>query len=372
MRAGGRRRAPARSAVPGGHVLAVRSVDSAGNPDATPSTLTIPRRPDRRRGRGRVADRPDRRVRRLERRHGTARVQPRRRHVEPVPGQAPDRCAGARPARPDGPRRAAGRRGAVGHDELDDRPAPAAPRRRPVPRARLPARPRGRSPGRFPASRLPAVRLSLNVGATVRLVLDRLTGARPGRRLATWTIAAGAGANVARVPLAVYRRLGPARYRLTAEADAASGRSPARTGALPGRAPRAALRTKKGRRRRAPGASVAPRCETKRGTHDRRGGPAGIPIGPRAIAPYPGCGEWCATRRSTSCAPAASTRSSPTPARPRSRCSPGSRPTCGSCSRSTRARWWRWPRAGRSARARPRSCSCTRPPRPRQRRLRAC
>jgi hypothetical protein len=81
----------------------------------------------------------------------------------------------------------------------------------------------------FPASRLPAVRFSLNVGATVTLSLDRTTGARAKRHLATWTIAAKAGANVARVPLAVYRKLGTARYRLTANAAGPAGASPLRS-----------------------------------------------------------------------------------------------------------------------------------------------
>ena len=89
-----------------------------------------------------------------------------------------------------------------------------------------PARKIGKS---VPASRLPAVRFSLNVGATVTLSLDRTTGARAKRHLATWAIGAKAGANVARVPLAVYRKLGNARYRLTATAAGPAGASPLRT-----------------------------------------------------------------------------------------------------------------------------------------------
>jgi hypothetical protein len=81
----------------------------------------------------------------------------------------------------------------------------------------------------FPASRLPAVRFSLNVGATVKLSLDRTTGARARRHLATWTIAASAGANVSRVPLQIYRKLGNARYRLTADAAGPAGTSPTRS-----------------------------------------------------------------------------------------------------------------------------------------------
>jgi|tagenome__1003787_1003787.scaffolds.fasta_scaffold20939752_2 hypothetical protein len=81
----------------------------------------------------------------------------------------------------------------------------------------------------FPASRLPAVRFSLNVGATVTLSLDRTTGAKAGRHLATWTMAAKAGANVGRVPVAVYRKLGNARYTLTANAAGPAGASPVRS-----------------------------------------------------------------------------------------------------------------------------------------------
>jgi Concanavalin A-like lectin/glucanases superfamily len=81
---------------------------------------------------------------------------------------------------------------------------------------------------RFPSSRLPAVRFSLNVAATVRVSLDRTTGPARGRHLATWTIAGNAGANVARVPLAIYRRLRSARYRLTVDAAGPAGRSPTR------------------------------------------------------------------------------------------------------------------------------------------------
>jgi Concanavalin A-like lectin/glucanases superfamily len=80
----------------------------------------------------------------------------------------------------------------------------------------------------FPHSRLPAVRFSLNVAATVQLSLDRTTGRKKGRHVATWTIAATAGANVSRVPLAIYRKLGDARYRLTANAAGAAGQSPVR------------------------------------------------------------------------------------------------------------------------------------------------
>jgi hypothetical protein len=81
----------------------------------------------------------------------------------------------------------------------------------------------------FPLTRLPAVRFSLNVAASVQLSLDRTTGAKKGRHVATWTIAATAGANVSRVPIAIYRRLGDARYRLTANAAGPAGQSPVRS-----------------------------------------------------------------------------------------------------------------------------------------------
>jgi len=81
----------------------------------------------------------------------------------------------------------------------------------------------------FPQSRLPAVRFSLNVAAGVQLSLDRTTGAKKGRHVATWTFAATAGANVSRVPLGIYRKLGDARYRLTANAAGPAGQSPVRS-----------------------------------------------------------------------------------------------------------------------------------------------
>jgi hypothetical protein len=81
----------------------------------------------------------------------------------------------------------------------------------------------------FPQSRLPAVRFSLNVAAGVQLSLDRTSGAKKGRHVATWSFAATAGANVSRVPLAIYRKLGDARYRLTANAAGPAGQSPVRS-----------------------------------------------------------------------------------------------------------------------------------------------
>lgn len=80
----------------------------------------------------------------------------------------------------------------------------------------------------FPSSRLPAVRFSLNVGATVTLNLDRTSGAARGRHLRTWTVSGRAGANVSRLPIAVYRKLGAARYRLTANASGVAGASVAK------------------------------------------------------------------------------------------------------------------------------------------------
>jgi hypothetical protein len=81
----------------------------------------------------------------------------------------------------------------------------------------------------FPHSRLPAARFSLNVAASVQLSLDRTTGAKKGRHVATWTIPATAGANVSRVPVEIYRKLGDARYHLTANAAGAAGQSPVRS-----------------------------------------------------------------------------------------------------------------------------------------------
>jgi hypothetical protein len=77
----------------------------------------------------------------------------------------------------------------------------------------------------FPNSRLPAVRFSLNVGASVRLALHRTSGARKGRRVRSWTVGGRAGANVSRLPLALYRKLGAGRYRLTAAAAGPAGGS---------------------------------------------------------------------------------------------------------------------------------------------------
>jgi hypothetical protein len=80
----------------------------------------------------------------------------------------------------------------------------------------------------FPSSRLPAVRFSLNVGASVRLRLERTSGAKKGRHVRTWTVAGRPGANVSRLPLAAYRELGVARYRLTADAAGPAGTSVSR------------------------------------------------------------------------------------------------------------------------------------------------
>jgi len=214
-------------AVPGGHVLAVRSVDAAGNPDATPSTLTIPAAPAATAAAVGSLTGPTAAFGVWT--DGTGRPECN------LDGGAWNPCPAALQtgALPPGPHaltvRAGLPGGAVQSVTTTWTVGLPAPRlvgvQFPVLVYLPPARKIART---FPASRLPAVRFSLNVGATVRLALDRTTGARAGRRLATWTIAAAAGANVARVPLAVYRRLGPARYRLRAEADAASGRSAAR------------------------------------------------------------------------------------------------------------------------------------------------
>jgi hypothetical protein len=80
----------------------------------------------------------------------------------------------------------------------------------------------------FPTSRLPALRFSLNVAATVRLSLDRASGPAKRRHVRTWTIQGRTGANVTRLPIALYRGLMSARYRLTAVAAGQAGASPAR------------------------------------------------------------------------------------------------------------------------------------------------
>ena len=79
----------------------------------------------------------------------------------------------------------------------------------------------------FPQSRLPALRFSLNVDASVGMRLDRVAAGGKARRLRAWSIAGVTGANVYRLPLAVYRTLRTGRYRLTAEAAGAAGRSAA-------------------------------------------------------------------------------------------------------------------------------------------------
>ena len=79
----------------------------------------------------------------------------------------------------------------------------------------------------FPQSRLPALRFSLNVDAALRVRLDHVAAGGKARRLRAWSIAGRTGANVYRVPLAVYRTLRAGRYRLTAEAAGPAGRSAA-------------------------------------------------------------------------------------------------------------------------------------------------
>jgi large repetitive protein len=212
--------------VPGPHQLAVRSVDAAGNADPTPSTVAIPAAPA---AVGAAAltgptaafgfwtD-------------GTGRPE-----CNLDGGQwAPCGATLMTGALPPGPHALAVRAGLPGGalQTVTARWTVGLPAPRlvgvqfPVLVYLPPARKIGKS---FPSSRLPAVRFSLNVAATVTLGLDRTTGARAHRHLATWTIAAKAGANVARVPLAVYRKLANARYRLSAGAAGPAGTSPGRS-----------------------------------------------------------------------------------------------------------------------------------------------
>ena len=194
-----------------------------------------PRRPRRRRHRG--ADRPHCRVRPVER---TGRpAAPRATSTTASGRRVERRCrpARSRPAPHALAVRASLPGGAVQTVTTTWTVALPAPRlvgvQFPVLVYVPPARKIGKS---FPTSRLPAVRFSLNVGATVRLSLDRTTGARAKRHLATWTITATAGrerrARPAGRSTASSRN---ARYRLTADAAGPAGASPTRTRALPGR-----------------------------------------------------------------------------------------------------------------------------------------
>jgi hypothetical protein len=81
----------------------------------------------------------------------------------------------------------------------------------------------------FPTSRLPALRFSLSAAATVRLSLDRTSGAGKHRHLRAWTLPGRTGANVTRLPIELYRGLTSARYRLTAVAAGPAGASAVRT-----------------------------------------------------------------------------------------------------------------------------------------------
>jgi large repetitive protein len=212
--------------VPGAHQLAVRAVDAAGNADQTPSTVAIPAAPAA---------------------AGTAALTgPTAAFALWSDGTGPTACnlddgqwapCGATlqtgalaPGAHALAVRASLPGGAVQTVTTTWTVALPAPRlvgvQFPVLVYLPPARKIGK---RFPTSRLPAVRFSLNVGATVKLSLDRTTGARADRHLATWTITATAGANVVRVPLQTYRKLANARYRLTADAAGAAGASPTRT-----------------------------------------------------------------------------------------------------------------------------------------------
>jgi hypothetical protein len=212
--------------VPGAHQLAVRAIDAAGNADQTPSTVAIPAAP------AAAAT--------------AALTGPTAAFGLWSDGTGPTACnlddgqwapCGATlqtGALPPGAHALAVRAslpgGAVQTVTTTWTVALPAPRlvgvQFPVLVYLPPARKIGK---RFPASRLPAVRFSLNVGATVKLSLDRTTGARAHRHLATWTVPATAGANVVRVPLQTYRKLANARYRLTADASGPAGASPTRT-----------------------------------------------------------------------------------------------------------------------------------------------
>jgi hypothetical protein len=211
--------------VGGGHQLAVRSVDAAGNPDPTPSTVAIPGAPP---VTGAALTGPTAAFGFWT--DGTGRPE-----CNLDGGQwAPCGATLTTGPLPPGAHALAVRAGLPGGALQTvttswtlELPAPRLVGVQfPVLVYLPPARKIRKS---FPSSRLPAVRFSLNVGATVKVSLDRTTGARAGRHLATWTIAAKAGANVDRVPLAIYRRLRNARYRLTADAAGPAGTSPTRT-----------------------------------------------------------------------------------------------------------------------------------------------
>jgi hypothetical protein len=62
----------------------------------------------------------------------------------------------------------------------------------------------------------------------VQLSVERTNGPRSGRHVRAWTIAGSAGANVSRLPIDLYRRLVPGRYRLSARAAGPAGQSPVR------------------------------------------------------------------------------------------------------------------------------------------------
>jgi hypothetical protein len=212
--------------VAGGHVLAVRAVDAAGNADATPATVTIPA----------VAAAPPATVALTGPSaafplwtEGTGRAEctldggpwtPCGASLQTGALTPGAHALAVRAGLPDGSVQVATTTWMVG---------PPAPRLVGVQFPVLVTLPSARKLTRaFPASRLPPVRFSLNVAATVRVRLERTTGPRKVRRAETWTVAGTAGANVTRVPLAVYRRLAPARYRLTADAAAVTGRATAR------------------------------------------------------------------------------------------------------------------------------------------------
>ncbi|MEA2381576.1 MAG: large repetitive protein [Solirubrobacteraceae bacterium] len=211
--------------VAGGHQLAVRSVDAAGNADPTPSTVSIPAAPA---AAGAVLTGPTAAFGFWS--DGTGRPE-----CNLDGGQwAPCGATLITGALPPGEHALAVRAGlpggAVQTVTTTWSVGLPAPRLVGVQFPGLVYLPKAHKiTKRFPSSRLPAVRFSLNVGATVRLSLDRTTGARAGRHLATWTVVAKAGANVDRVPLAIYRKLRNARYRLAADAAGPAGTSATRS-----------------------------------------------------------------------------------------------------------------------------------------------
>jgi hypothetical protein len=215
------------AAFPGGQRVAVRAVDDAGNADPTPAVVTLPPAP------------PAEPIAHLTGasaafRFATAGTGPAQCSLDGAPWAACGATLTLDSLAPGGHRlavRAALPGGGTADVHADWTVALPAPSlvgvQFPVLLYVPPAR-KIRAAG-FPSSRLPALRFSLNVAATVRLRLARTTGPAKRRHVHTWTVAGGTGANVTRLPIAVYRGLTSARYRLTAEASGGAGRSPLRT-----------------------------------------------------------------------------------------------------------------------------------------------